>query len=127
MFACFMLIRFNATALLEKLRNKRLVYVGDSLNRNQWVSMICLVDSVISPAFRSMHNNGSINIFKAMVSLFNSFQVQFNSGLIIYRSHHFTFCDVLRNIMQQLNSTGLHCWWNQTPMIQLAIVYRIGL
>ncbi|KAE8728888.1 Protein trichome birefringence-like 34 [Hibiscus syriacus] len=57
--------RFNATALLEKLRNKRLVYVGDSLNRNQWISMVCLVDSVIAPAFRSMHNNGSINIFKA--------------------------------------------------------------
>ncbi|KAE8716415.1 Protein trichome birefringence-like 34 [Hibiscus syriacus] len=57
--------RFNATALLEKLRNKRLVYVGDSLNRNQWVSMVCLVDSFIDPAFRSMHNNGSINIFKA--------------------------------------------------------------
>ncbi|MFQ6623340.1 hypothetical protein Gotur_003203 [Gossypium turneri] len=58
--------RFNATALLEKLRNKRLVYVGDSLNRNQWVSMVCLVDSVISPTFKSMHNNGSINIFKAI-------------------------------------------------------------
>ncbi|CAN1820582.1 Protein trichome birefringence-like 34 [Linum perenne] len=31
--------RFNATVLLERLRNKRLVYVGDSLNRGQWVSM----------------------------------------------------------------------------------------
>ncbi|MBA0742913.1 hypothetical protein Gogos_015922 [Gossypium gossypioides] len=57
--------RFNATALLERLRNKRLVFVGDSLNRNQWISMICLVDSAIPPAFKSMHNNGSINVFKA--------------------------------------------------------------
>ncbi|XP_007026588.2 PREDICTED: protein trichome birefringence-like 34 [Theobroma cacao] len=57
--------RFNATALLERLRNKRLVFVGDSLNRNQWISMVCLVDSAIPPAFKSMHNNGSINIFKA--------------------------------------------------------------
>lgn len=57
--------RFNATALLERLRNKRLVFVGDSLNRNQWVSMVCLVDSAISPPFKTMHNNGSVNIFKA--------------------------------------------------------------
>ncbi|XVF08334.1 hypothetical protein REPUB_Repub06bG0217700 [Reevesia pubescens] len=59
------LLRFNATALLKRLRNKRLVFVGDSLNRNQWISMVCLVDSAILPAFKSMHNNGSINIFKA--------------------------------------------------------------
>ncbi|XWS67294.1 hypothetical protein CRYUN_Cryun05aG0275100 [Craigia yunnanensis] len=57
--------KFNATALLERLRNKRLVFVGDSLNRNQWISMVCLVDSAIPPAFKFMHNNGSINIFKA--------------------------------------------------------------
>ncbi|KAI3441417.1 PMR5N domain-containing protein [Psidium guajava] len=59
--------RFNATALLERLRNKRLVYVGDSLNRGQWVSMVCLVESAIPPNLKSMsseHNN-SLLIFKA--------------------------------------------------------------
>lgn len=69
-------VRFNATALLERLRNKRLVFVGDSLNRNQWISMICLVDSAIPPAFKSMHNNGSINIFKAKVSLYCNYSFQ---------------------------------------------------
>ncbi|KAI4356058.1 hypothetical protein L6164_000110 [Bauhinia variegata] len=59
--------RFNATALLERLRNKRLVFVGDSLNRGQWVSMICLVESAVPPSLKSMHTtaNGSLNIFKA--------------------------------------------------------------
>ncbi|KAF9591934.1 hypothetical protein IFM89_010292 [Coptis chinensis] len=57
--------RFNATALLEMLRGKRLVFVGDSLNRGQWVSMVCLVESVIPPALKSMHNNGSLITFKA--------------------------------------------------------------
>ncbi|XP_042047595.1 protein trichome birefringence-like 34 [Salvia splendens] len=58
--------RFNATALLERLRNKRLVFVGDSLNRGQWVSMVCLLDKVIPRGRKYMHNNGSALItFKA--------------------------------------------------------------
>lgn len=67
-FFLFMLIRFNATALLKRLRNKRLVFVGDSLNRGQWVSMVCLVDTVIPPKLKSMHTNGSLITFKAIVS-----------------------------------------------------------
>ncbi|GLJ23469.1 hypothetical protein SUGI_0444350 [Cryptomeria japonica] len=39
--------RFNASIMLEMLRNKRLVYVGDSINRNQWESMLCLLRVVV--------------------------------------------------------------------------------
>ncbi|OIW18444.1 hypothetical protein TanjilG_13196 [Lupinus angustifolius] len=45
--------RLNATMMLEKLRNKRLVFAGDSIGRNQWESLLCILSSGI-------HNKDSI-------------------------------------------------------------------
>ncbi|KAI3954924.1 hypothetical protein MKW92_039287 [Papaver armeniacum] len=89
--------RFNATSLLERLRGKRMVYVGDSLNRNQWVSMVCLVESVIPSAFKSINTNGSLITFKAIVS-----------SLILPRLQ-----EVNMNIMQPLSFIGHHYWLNR--------------
>ncbi|KAL7167028.1 hypothetical protein ACSBR2_037649 [Camellia fascicularis] len=33
--------------MLEKLRNKRLVFVGDSIERNQWESLLCMLSYVV--------------------------------------------------------------------------------
>ncbi|KAJ0981210.1 hypothetical protein J5N97_009465 [Dioscorea zingiberensis] len=35
--------RLNASDMLERLRGKRLVFVGDSLNRNMWESLVCVL------------------------------------------------------------------------------------
>ncbi|KAL8150136.1 hypothetical protein V2J09_019944 [Rumex salicifolius] len=35
--------RLNATDFLERLRGKKLVFVGDSLNRNMWESLVCIL------------------------------------------------------------------------------------
>ncbi|KAK3118202.1 hypothetical protein QOZ80_9BG0695630 [Eleusine coracana subsp. coracana] len=59
--------RFNATKLLEKLRNKRLVFVGDSVNRNQWVSLVCMVEASIPDArLKTRIFNDSLISFKAL-------------------------------------------------------------
>ncbi|XP_042476066.1 protein trichome birefringence-like 11 isoform X2 [Macadamia integrifolia] len=39
--------RFDAKKMLEKLQNRRLVFVGDSIGRNQWESLLCMLSSVI--------------------------------------------------------------------------------
>ncbi|CAI9766614.1 unnamed protein product [Fraxinus pennsylvanica] len=58
--------RFNATALLEKLRGKKLIFVGDSLNRNQFMSMVCLIETSIPPSsFKSLTLKENSIIFKA--------------------------------------------------------------
>ena len=37
------LFRFNATEMLERSRNGRIVFIGDSIGRNQWESMVCML------------------------------------------------------------------------------------
>ncbi|KAF3340546.1 Trichome birefringence-like 33 isoform 1 [Carex littledalei] len=57
---------FNATMMLEALRGKKMLYVGDSLNRGQFTSMVCLLQSVIPPHAKSFVKNGSLTVFTAM-------------------------------------------------------------
>ncbi|WOL14778.1 protein trichome birefringence-like 28 [Canna indica] len=57
--------RFDARVMLERLRGKRLMFVGDSLNRNQWESMVCLVQSAIPWGKKTLVKKGSLNVFRA--------------------------------------------------------------
>ena len=44
----------NGTDLVEKFRNKRVVLVGDSLNRNMWESLACtLYSSIPYPSIKA--------------------------------------------------------------------------
>ncbi|XP_040377756.1 protein trichome birefringence-like 34 [Oryza brachyantha] len=56
--------RFDAVKLLEKLRDKRLVFVGDSLNRNQWASMVCLIDTGAPELHTTLNSSRSLVTFK---------------------------------------------------------------
>ncbi|MBA0571454.1 hypothetical protein Golob_005028 [Gossypium lobatum] len=58
--------RFNATLMLESLRGKRMMFVGDSLNRGQYVSMVCLLHRLIPEDKKSMetYNNDALTVFR---------------------------------------------------------------
>lgn len=41
------MLRFNPAKMLESIKGKRLVFVGDSINRNQWESMMCILQQAV--------------------------------------------------------------------------------
>ncbi|KAH9317194.1 hypothetical protein KI387_018963 [Taxus chinensis] len=58
--------KFNPMDLLERLRGKRLMFVGDSTSRNQWESMACLLNTVIHNNRISLDDGFPLKTFKAL-------------------------------------------------------------
>ncbi|XP_051119988.1 protein trichome birefringence-like 36 [Andrographis paniculata] len=58
--------RFDALEFLGKMRRKRMMLVGDSIMRNQWESLVCLVQSVIPTARKTVVYNGPTMAFLAL-------------------------------------------------------------
>ncbi|CAN4118435.1 unnamed protein product [Withania somnifera] len=50
--------RLNGTHMLELLRGKRLVFVGDSLNRNMWESLICILRNTVKDQKKVYEESG---------------------------------------------------------------------
>lgn len=50
--------RLNAKDMLEMLRGKRLVFVGDSLNRNMWESLVCVLRNSVEDKSRIFEASG---------------------------------------------------------------------
>lgn len=51
--------RFNATDFLERLRGKRLMLVGDSMNRNQYESLLCLLREALPDKSKMYETRGN--------------------------------------------------------------------
>ncbi|XP_023742565.1 protein trichome birefringence-like 3 [Lactuca sativa] len=55
--------RFDAKLALEKIRGKRVMFVGDSLQRGQWQSFVCLVEFLIPKDQKSMRRGRVHSVF----------------------------------------------------------------
>ncbi|RHN79505.1 putative PMR5 domain, PC-Esterase [Medicago truncatula] len=51
--------RFNASDLLERSRNGRIVFAGDSVGRNQWESLLCMLSKGVSNLSKIYEVNGN--------------------------------------------------------------------
>ncbi|PRQ26131.1 putative PMR5 domain, PC-Esterase [Rosa chinensis] len=81
--------RFDAGMMLEKLRNRRLVFAGDSIGRNQWESLLCMLSSVI-PNKTSIYEVNGKPITKHSGFLVFKFE-DFNCTVEYYRSPFLVF------------------------------------
>ncbi|GAB4833968.1 Transducin (beta)-like 3 [Ancistrocladus abbreviatus] len=117
--------RFNPKLALRKLRGKRLMFVGDSLQRGQWQSFVCLVDSIIPDGdHKSMKRGRAHSVFKAkdynatIEFYWAPFLIESNSDLniiadpkqrilrvdsIVKHSKHWVDADIL--------VFGTYVWW----------------
>ncbi|GFY82414.1 similar to TRICHOME BIREFRINGENCE-LIKE 35 [Actinidia rufa] len=108
---------FNAKAMLERLRGKRLVFVGDSITRNQWASMVCLLESSISPELKSVTTNGSITAFK--IKDYNASIEHYWSPYLVESTsdhpvnHHFSQEQILR--VHAIEKHARH--WNNADIL----------
>ncbi|KAL2480501.1 Protein trichome birefringence [Abeliophyllum distichum] len=50
--------RLNGSHMLEMLRGKRLVFVGDSLNRNMWESLLCILRNSVKDQSKVYEQQG---------------------------------------------------------------------
>ncbi|KAJ1271801.1 hypothetical protein BS78_06G154000 [Paspalum vaginatum] len=55
--------RLNAAEFLERLRGQRIIFVGDSLNRNMWESLVCILRHGVRDK-RSVYEASGKNQFK---------------------------------------------------------------
>ncbi|KAJ7517383.1 hypothetical protein O6H91_21G021300 [Diphasiastrum complanatum] len=51
--------RFDARAMLVNLRGRRMVFVGDSLGRNQWESLLCMLAEAVANKSAIYEANGN--------------------------------------------------------------------
>ncbi|KAI4323064.1 hypothetical protein L6164_022699 [Bauhinia variegata] len=57
------LLRLNGTDLLERLRGKSIMFVGDSLSLNQWQSLTCILHSAVPTSSYNLTRVGDVSIF----------------------------------------------------------------
>ncbi|KAG6689169.1 hypothetical protein I3842_11G161100 [Carya illinoinensis] len=122
--------RFDALKLLQILRGKRLMFIGDSVQRAQFESMVCLVQSVIPEGKKSLRRVPPMKIFR--VEEFDaSIEYYWAPFIVESNSDHATNHTVLKRSVK-LDSIAKHgkqwegvdvlvfqsyVWWMYNPLI----------
>jgi GDSL/SGNH-like Acyl-Esterase family found in Pmr5 and Cas1p/PMR5 N terminal Domain len=63
--------KFDGLNFLTKMRGKTVMFVGDSLGRNQWESLICMVHASVPQSATQMSSRDPLYTYKFLVWLHN--------------------------------------------------------
>ncbi|XP_021753692.1 protein PMR5-like [Chenopodium quinoa] len=115
---------FNGTDMLERLRNKSMVISGDSLNRNMWESLACLLYTSIPSSRVEVHANQVLyKVLKAKDYNF-TFEFYWSPFLVDFDTKHKSGKNVL--VLDKLSPNSKHWlgadimvfnsghWWSHT-------------
>lgn len=64
-------IRFDGEDFLERFRDKRIMFVGDSLSLNQWQSLTCMIHATSPQSGYIIKRIGGSSTFTLKVIIFN--------------------------------------------------------
>lgn len=138
--------RFDVGVILEKLRGKRVVFVGDSLSRTQWESMICLLMNGVDDKTSVYEINGNkiskkIRYLGVRFSSFN-FTVEFYRSVFLMqigsvpkrapkRVRSTIKLDELDGISSKWIDSDILVfntghWWNRAKLFEMGCYFKVG-
>ncbi|CAI9115618.1 OLC1v1016572C1 [Oldenlandia corymbosa var. corymbosa] len=138
--------RFDANVMLEWLRGKRVVFVGDSLSRTQWESMICMLMTGIDDPRSVYEINGHritrrIRHLAVRFSSFN-FTVEFYRSIFLVqpgqrpkRAPKRVKTAVQLDMLDDISDEWVHSdilvfntghWWTPTKLFDMGWYFQVG-
>ncbi|CAK9140189.1 unnamed protein product, partial [Ilex paraguariensis] len=138
--------RFNATDFLERSRNGRIVFAGDSIGRNQWESLICMLAQGVSTQSTIYEDNGNpISKHKGYLSIRFA---EYNLTVEYYRVPFLVVTGrpppkASKEVRTTLRVDTLHWysnkwvkadvlmfsaghWWNQDKTVKMGCFFQVG-
>nr|GEW24604.1 serine carboxypeptidase-like 42 [Tanacetum cinerariifolium] len=140
------ILRFDVGVMLEKLCGKRVVFVGDSLSRTQWESMICMLMTGVEDKKSVYEVNGNkiskkIRYLGVRFSTHN-FTVEFyrsvflvKIGSVPKRSPKRVRSTIKLDELDGISSKWINSdilvfntghWWNRAKLFEIGCYFKVG-
>ncbi|GAV67730.1 PC-Esterase domain-containing protein/PMR5N domain-containing protein [Cephalotus follicularis] len=138
--------RYDAHAILENLRGKRVIFVGDSMSRTQWESLICMLMTGVEDKKSVYEVNGNkitkrirflgvqFSSFKLRIDFYRSvFLVQ--TGPVPRRAPKRVKSSIILDKLDDISKEWIDSdylifnsghWWSQSKLFEVGCYFQVG-